>query len=113
VDTDLERCVAAAIADEVRCPLSQLSPQTDLFQDLGVDGDDAHDLLLRLSQEFEINLENLQFDRHFGPEGTNLFAVLLPSFWRWRRERLPVTIADLVEAARTHNWPIRYREITA
>ena len=114
VDPELERQVMAAVADQTGCPLSRLSPQTDLARDLGVDGDDASDLLLRLGEEFGINLENVRFDRHFGPEaGFNPLALLLPSWWRWRRERLPVTIADLVEAARTHNWPIRYREITA
>lgn len=111
VDADLEKRVLAAIADQTRCPLSELSPQTDLFRDLGMDGDDARDLLLRLSEKFEINLENMQFDRHFGPEaGFNPLALLLPTWWQWLRQRLPVTIADLVEAARTRNWPIRHSE---
>jgi hypothetical protein len=74
-----------------------------------VDGDDAHDLLLRLSEEFQINLQRMRFYRHFGPEaGFNPLAVFLPGWWRWRRERIPVTIADLVEAARTRTWSIQY-----
>jgi hypothetical protein len=108
VDTELERRVMAAVADQTCCPLSQLSPQTDLFRDLGVDGEDASDLLLRLGKEFEIDLENVRFDRHFGAEGFNPLALLLPGWWRWRRERIPVTIADLIEAARTRTWPIQY-----
>jgi hypothetical protein len=67
-----------------------------------------------LAKEFEINPESVRFDRHFGPEaGFNPLGTLLPSWWRWRRERMPVTIADLIEAARTQNWPIRYREKSA
>jgi hypothetical protein len=104
---DLTARVVETIADQTRCHRSRLRLQTDLW-DIGVDGDDARDLLLRLSDEFEINLENMQFHRHFGPEGTNLLAVLLPGWRRWRRERIPVTIADLVEAARTQTWPIQY-----
>ena len=112
MDADLEKRVVAAIADQTRCPLAQLSPQTDLFRDLGVDGDDARDLLLRLGEEFEIDLEKVRFGRHFGPEaGFNPLAMVLPRWWRWQRERVPVTIADLIEAARTRSWPIRYREV--
>jgi hypothetical protein len=33
---------------------------------------------------------------------------MLPSWWRWQRERIPVRVADLIEAARTHRWPIHY-----
>ena len=99
--------VMETIADETGCHPSRLRPETDIW-DIGVTGDDALDLLLRLRAEFEINLENIQLNRHFGPEGLNLFAVLSPGWRRWRRERIPVRIADLVEAARTHTWPIRY-----
>src|SRR5262245_47719020 len=101
--------VMEMIADETRCHPSLLHPETDLW-DIGVDGDDARDLLLRLSNDFGVNLESMQLHRHFGPEGTNLFSVFLPGWWRWRRERIPVTIADLVEAAHTKTWPIRYTE---
>jgi hypothetical protein len=108
MSADLTKRVLQAIADHTGCQPSQLLPQTDLW-DLGVDGADAHELLLRLSREFEIDLTCMQFRRHFGPEAAfNPFALLLPSWWRWRRERLPVTIADLAEAARTRTWPIQY-----
>jgi hypothetical protein len=98
------------IADQTRRHLSQLRPETDLFQDLGVDGDDAVDLLRRLREEFDANLDALQFDRHFGPDGFNPLALVIPSWRRWKRERIPVTIADIVEAAQTKHWPIRYSE---
>lgn len=79
-----------------------------MFRDLGVDGDDAEELLLRLKQEFGVDLEGVQFERHFGPEGFNPLALLMPSWWRWQRERIPIRIQDLVDAARTGKWPIRY-----
>jgi uncharacterized protein DUF1493 len=110
MSTDLAERVVTVIARQTGCPQSRLQLQTDLW-DLGVDGDDAHDLLLRLGGEFQINLQKMQFCRHFGPEtGFNPLAVFLPRWWRWRRERIPVTVADLVEAARTRAWPIRYSE---
>jgi acyl carrier protein len=110
---DLSERVMQMIVDQTACRLSDLRPNTDLFRDLGVDGDDAHDLLLRLSDEFGINMENVRFDRHFGPEASLFhplaaFTPLLPRWWRW--QRIPVTVADLIEAARTQTWPIRYSE---
>lgn len=113
MSTGLTERVLSVIADQVACPRSRLLPQADLFRDLGVDGADAEELLLRLREEFAIDLRSMRFHRHFGPEGTNLFAILLPGWWRWRHERIPVRIADLVEAARTQTWPIRYSEETS
>ena len=108
MSTDLVERVVSFVAHQTGRRQSRLRLQTDLW-DLGVDGDDAHDLLLRLSEEFQINLQKMEFGRHFGPEAVfNPLAVFLPGWWRWRRERIPVTIADLVEAARTRTWPIQY-----
>ena len=106
---DLAKRVLATIANETGCRVSKLLPQMDVCRDLGVDGDDAHELLLRLSNEFEIAMEGMEFNRHFGPEaGFNPLALMLPSWWRWPRERIPVRVADLIEAARTPRWPIHY-----
>jgi acyl carrier protein len=118
MNADLSERVLQMIADQTSCRLSQLRPETDLFQDLGVDGDDALELLIRLRDEFAINMDDVQFKRHFSSE-PHLFnpwlslSLLLPRRWRWppwRQERIPVVVADLIEAARTQNWPIGYDE---
>jgi uncharacterized protein DUF1493 len=111
MSADLSERVMQMIADQTGFRRSGMRPDTDLARDLGVDGDDARELLLRFGGDFNVNLVNLQFDRHFGPEaGFNLLALLRPSRWRWQSERVPLTIADLVEAARTRSWPIGYDE---
>jgi hypothetical protein len=102
--------VMEMIADRTQCNRSKLRPEADLFLDLGVDGDDAEDLLHRFREGLGVNLEALQFGRHFGPEAFNPLVFLLPGWWRSKRQRIPVTIADLVEAARTQTWPIQYNE---
>lgn len=108
---DLHERVMQMIADQTGSRRSGLRLDTDLARDLGVDGDDARELLVRFSGDFEVNPMNLQFHRHFGPEAAfNRFALLRPSWWRWQSERIPITIADLVEAARTRTWPIGYDE---
>ena len=105
---DIEYPVIAAILDATRTR-KKLDLETDLFSDLGVDGIDAEKLLQRLSMQFGFSLQGLQFDRHFGPEaGFNPLALLMPGWWRRHRNRIPVRVADIVEAARTLKWPIKY-----
>jgi hypothetical protein len=111
LNAELSERVMQMIADQTGGRRSGLRLDTDLARDLGLDGDDARELLLRFSGDFEVSLVNLQFHRHFGSEaGFNPLALLRPSWWRWQSERVPITIADLVEAARTRTWPIGYDE---
>jgi hypothetical protein len=111
MNAELSERVMQTVTDQTGFPRSALRMDTDLARDLGVDGDDAYELLLRFSGDFEVNLASLQLHRHFGPEaGFNPLALLRPSWWRWQSERVPITIADLVEAAHTQTWPIRYDE---
>jgi acyl carrier protein len=103
---DHEQRVLELVSRRTRIPLSRLSVEDRLLQDLGVDSDDAADLLLELSHMFQIDMTTLETGRHFRPE-PNLFSVFrLP---RTRREELaekvPVTIADLIRAAETGKWP--------
>ncbi len=109
LNAELSERVMQMIADQTGFRRSGLRLEMDLARGLGVDGDDARELLVRFSDDFEVNLVNLKVPRHFGPEaGFNPLALLRPSWWRWRRERVPTTIADLVQAARTRTWPIGY-----
>lgn len=69
------------IADRTGYRRSELRPETDLFQDLGVDGDDALDLLIRLRDDFAINMDEVQFKRHFLVGATSLqsMAIVFPA----------------------------------
>lgn len=106
---NLAERVLAIVARQTGRASVKLTPQAELFADLGVDGHDAHDVLLRLREEFGINLEMMRFDRHFGPEiPFSPLALLRPNWWRWHSKRIPVTVETLIEAARTKRWPIRH-----
>jgi acyl carrier protein len=102
VTDDIADRVIDMIQSEIGCSRRILKLDADIVRDIKVDGLDAENLLLRLGREFGVNLSGLEFDRHFGPEGAfNPFALLLPGWWRWQRERIPVTVERLIEAART------------
>ncbi|MGC2780178.1 MAG: DUF1493 family protein, partial [Bradyrhizobium sp.] len=82
----------------------QISDETDIAGDLGVDGAEAHELMLAFQRAFDVDLSGFEFDRHFGPEGLSLTGLVL-TVLRLRRPRLPLTIAALVDAARQKRWP--------
>ena len=108
---ELKERVFMMVATQTGHRRAELSLQTNVFRDLGVDGDDAEDLLIGFSKEFDVDLKRLQFSRHFGPEAPfNPIALLMPRWWRWQRERIPVRMQDLVDAAASREWTIRYPE---
>lgn len=110
----LSRRVGEFIADELGLPDAELPPHTTLLS-LGVDGDDAVDLLESFAEAFAVDLSQFEFTRHFGPECSATPRSLL----RWlvwmmfRRHKLtweeqiglePVSLTDLVRAAERGRW---------
>ncbi|WP_315734541.1 MULTISPECIES: DUF1493 family protein [unclassified Bradyrhizobium] len=81
-----------------------LFDETDVARDLGVDGEDAREFLLAFQRQFEVDLPDFAFDRHFGPEGFTLTGFVL-RLLSLRHLRQPLTIGMPVEAARLRRWP--------
>jgi acyl carrier protein len=88
-----------------RDPPDEVTFESYLFGDLGIDGDDAVDVFEAIQERFNVNFASIQWNRHFDPEGgLNPFALLIPSWWKWRRKRIPVTVQDLVDAVCAKKW---------
>lgn len=91
----------------------ELDPGRSFYHDLGVDGQDGENLLLAFSNEFQVDMSQLKFERHFGPELP--FFPLLWIYWRiFTPDRLnakgqwkmvPITVLDLYRAAQSKIWP--------
>lgn len=98
-----------------------LTPATDIFKDLHVDGDDAVEFLEKWFDTFKVaGIENFPVNRYFGGEGTPPGAALLfiPflvfALFRWlfglkpsggaNPERRALTLGMLYEAARVGQW---------
>ena len=102
------------VAEWTRYPAEKLEPGTTLFGDLGVDGDDARDLLRAFARTFEVDLGAFPFLRHFGPEG---FTIRALAHWlaqvvkggspEARAGLEPVHLRDLVRAAEAGRWTAR------
>lgn len=109
--TDLETRVHRFVADRLGVPSHRLTRATTLFGDLGVDGDDAAELLEAFGEAFGIDPTDLELARHFGPEGLWPWTVA-----EWLRQAArsgtredraglrPITLGDLARAARDGRW---------
>jgi len=107
----LERQVTAFVAELVGIDRHRLHLRSTIFGDLGVDGEDAAELMEEFARSFHVDLSGYDHWRYFGPEGFNPVATL----WVGLRQLAglsseeaagldPLTIRDLVAAARAGHW---------
>ena len=92
------------IAENARVDRRLLSATTSLFADLGIDGDDAHELIDAFSKRFHVDMARFVFADYFGPE-----AGFNPLVYMWRRlllrsARKELTIRDLERAVSEKQW---------
>ncbi len=109
--TDLPGAVRAFVAAQVGVSVESLSDVTTLFGDLGVDGDDAGELMSAYGVRFGVDLSEYDHRDHFGNEGLSplflvswLTALLRRGTPEARAHLRPVSIGDLIESARVGHW---------
>jgi acyl carrier protein len=61
--------VIRAISEFCAVPKHKISERTSLLYDLGIDGDDADDLMTMLEKRFSVDLSDLDLSRYFRGEG--------------------------------------------
>ena len=99
--------IATLLEREQGYPRERISTATRLAEDAGMDGDDVGEFLDAYRREFGMELTGFKFYHHFGPEGCNPFWLIVRPWWQ-RIERMPITVQDLVEAARAGRWLMQY-----
>jgi acyl carrier protein len=99
---DPEKWIIKLISDQTGVNTDQISLETRLNQDLDINGDDADELLSLYAEAFDVEMSGFQFQKYFQDEPHWL------NFWRWipglRPNLDPITVRDLVEAARQKKW---------
>lgn len=98
--------VTAFIAHRLHVRLETLLPDTRLREDLGVDGDDAIELLADFAATFGVAMTDFCFARYFGPEASFnpvYYAYILLAKKR-QAETFPITISALVIAVAAQRW---------
>lgn len=56
----------AIISEETGMPLDKIHPDSKLISELGVDGDDGYELIESLSNKYNVDLRDIDFDQYFG-----------------------------------------------
>lgn len=102
-DDQMTKRIIAIVAHNRGVSPLKIGLQSDLYEDLGLTGDDVDDLFDELHKQLEIDFSGFQFGRHFTSEARYWF-----SGGHWKRQRIPVTIADLVTAAKNKKWTMTY-----
>ncbi len=96
--------------------VSEVTPSTRLYKDLGLTGEDAEEFMSRFAGAFDVDMTSFVWLRYFNDEGMDMLgpalalgaSVLSPSFAvRWQAahdaER-EITLAHLVDVARAKVW---------
>lgn len=89
----------------------KLTLEDTLFYDLGIDGDDAADFFEEFGKAFQVDLTDFKIEKYFGPEASDPFSSIATWVRGWRTGDhhsaagvVPITLRDLVEAARAGRW---------
>ena len=84
-----------------------LTPETSLFDDLGVDGDDFFELADAFAHRFNVDMSGYRWFFHHGEEGFNIDWILFKPPNR-RVRRIRVTPKLLLESANAGKWALEY-----
>ena len=101
LDLTLEKKIKQLVAQETEVRVEKLALETRLLEDLGVDGDDAFELLEKYSETFKVDFSKFQFSKYFGQEaGLDILSIFFYLFFPSHiPQSEPLTIQDLVDAA--------------
>jgi len=88
---------------------SDIKPNSDLCEDLGIDGDDFFDFEVLFSKKFSVDMTGYLWYFHHGEEGMNIGSLFAQAPYQ-RVQHIPVTPEILLQAAQTKHWPISYPE---
>ena len=81
----------------VKC--QKITINTTLLGDLGIDGEDAENLMLEYSKKFSVDLSEFVFNRYFNNEFPNsIFDILKKSNLE------PIFVDDLITSAEFGRW---------
>lgn len=84
-----------------RKAFESFSLATDVARDMGIDGDDANDLMFEFFERFSIDLNDYDPYRYFLEEGFNFFSFRRA---KDRRGNIPLRVGMLYSALKARRW---------
>ena len=114
MNDELYERVKTFLAEQTATSAERLTPETQLADNLGVDGDDGYELLEAFCEAFEIqNINEIDPNEYFAQEGCSYFGIFVFFYdLVFDREKLreetngyiPITLRDLVKSAEAKRW---------
>jgi hypothetical protein len=107
IEDNLEFQVKLFVADQTLSRIDEIAIQTNLRQDLGIDGDDAVVFFSLFSIKFNVDLSEFEIDKYFGPEAGLISIFFLPFYDCKDPPSLKdsvITVEDLINAAKSGKW---------
>jgi len=97
------------VAIESGSKIEKIHPNTDLSDELGIVGDDFHELIETYANKYHVNMEQYLWYFHTEDEGVNIWAFIFKPPWA-KVKRVPVTPQILYDSATKGQWQIIYHE---
>jgi hypothetical protein len=87
----------------------KIESDSDIFQDIGMNGDDFHEMIEKFSKQFSVDMKDYLWYFHCDEEGQSIGGTFFkPPYLRVKR--IPVTPLMLTEFANNRKWNIIYPE---
>lgn len=87
----------------------KIGPDSDIFNDIGMVGDDFHEMIQKYSKKFSVNMSDYLWYFHADEEGGwNSIGALFFNPPYKRVKRIPVTPSMLTDFANQGKWDIQY-----
>jgi acyl carrier protein len=94
-DTNILKEVIEFILEERGSYDFIITPETELYLELEIWGDDSVEFINAFSEKFDVNIENFSFDLFFKGEGIDLF-----SFFKKKTPKKIIRVKDLVKSVK-------------
>lgn len=82
-------------------------PNIDIYKELGITGDDFHEMIDKYSDKYKVDMSDYLWYFHANEEGSSIGGVFFKPPYK-RVERIPVTPLMLVNFIETKKWKIDY-----
>jgi hypothetical protein len=83
------------------------NPGVDIFEDMGVVGDDFHEMIEKYSTKYQVDMADYLWYFHTNEEGHNIGGdFFIPPYERVKR--IPVTPQMLADFIPTKKWKVEY-----
>jgi len=82
---------------------------TDIFKDMGIVGDDFHDMIEKYSEKYQVDMSDYLWYFYADEEGHNIGGLFYSPPYE-KVKRIPVTPKMLADFSETKKWDIQYPE---